>query len=152
MAAGCRDHGGSKIGPFPAVLEQKKAAVLDHKFEALSGHRGIPTEPFFPVLELEGARTPHQRSNPGAVPFHNLAHKVTHPHGLLKVMLFTQKRVKARNFLRVRNNSDIEALAEFARVGICSKSGGRYRNPPKPTRQKVALLSMRNSRRLFQAS
>ena len=124
MAAGCREHGGSEIGFFPAVPEQKKAAILDHEFEALSGHRGIPTEPFFPVLELEGGRPPHQQSNPGAVPFDNLAHKITHPHGLLEVMLFTQKRVKAQNFLRLRDNSDRESLAEFARVGICCKSGG----------------------------
>ena len=43
--------------------------------------------------------------------------------GPCKVMLFTQKRVKAQNFLRLRDNSDKEALAEFERVGFCCESG-----------------------------
>jgi len=32
--------------------------------------------------------------------------------------------VKAQNCLRLRDKSDEEALAEFARVGFCCKSGG----------------------------
>lgn len=39
-------------------------------------------------------------------------------------MLYKQKRVKAQNSLWLRDNSDEEALAEFARVGFCCESGG----------------------------
>ena len=39
-----------EIRLLAAVLEQKKAAVLDHQFETLRGHGAIPAEPFFAVF------------------------------------------------------------------------------------------------------